>query len=70
MAVPVQATVPVTLQVPVNIPLARTELHQPITGLQDTVRAYYCTFDKNAQYPQGIYICEDHDVPTSTLGVP
>jgi len=70
IAVPVQFSVPVTLQIPVNIPLAQTELHQPITGLQDTVRAYYCTFDKNAQYPQGIYLCEDHDVPTSTPGVP
>jgi len=70
MAVPVQISVPVTLQIPVNIPLAQTELHQPFTDLQDTVRAYYCTFDKNAQYPQGIYICEDHDVPASTPGVP
>lgn len=70
IAVPVQFSVPVTLQIPVNIPLAQTELHQPITGLQDTVRAYYCTFDKNAQYPQGIYLCEDHDVPTSTTGIP
>lgn len=70
MTVPVQSSVPVTLQVPVNIPLAQTELHQPFTGLQDTVRAYYCTFDKNAQYPQGIYICEDHDAPSSTPGVP
>jgi len=70
MTVPVQSSVPITLQVPVNIPLAQTELHQPFTGLQDTVRAYYCTFDKNAQYPQGIYICEDHDAPISIPGVP
>lgn len=68
-AVPVQVSIPVTLQVPVNIPLAQTGLHQPFTGLQEIVRAYYCTLDKNAQYPQGIYICEDHDVPTSTPGV-
>jgi hypothetical protein len=70
MAVPVQISVPVTLHIPVNIPLAQTGLHQPFTSLQDTVRSYYCTFDKNAQYPQGIYICEDHDVPASTPGVP
>ena len=70
ISVPVQFTVPVTLQVPVNIPLAQTELHQPFTSLQETVRAYYCTFDKNAQVPQGTYICENHDVPTSTPGVP
>jgi hypothetical protein len=70
MSVPVQSTIPVTLQVPVNIPLAQTELHQPFTGLQDTLRPYYCLLDKNAQYPQGIYICENHDIPTSTPGVP
>ena len=70
LSVPVQASVPVTLQVPVNIPLAQTELHQPFTGLQNTIRPYYCMLDKNAQYPQGIYICKDHDVPTSTPGVP
>jgi hypothetical protein len=33
-------------------------------------RPLYCSFDKNAQYPQGIYVCEDHDAPTSTPGVP
>jgi len=70
IAVPVQISVPVTLQVPVKIPLAQTELHQPLTGLQETVREYYCTFDENAQYPQGIYICEDHAIPPSTPGVP
>jgi hypothetical protein len=70
IAVPVQFSIPVTLQVPVIIPLAQTDLHQPFTSLQDTVRAYYCTFDKNAQYPQGIYLCKDHDVPTSIPLVP
>jgi hypothetical protein len=70
MTVPVQSTIPVTLQVPVNIPLAQTELHLPFTGLQDTLRPYYCMFDKNAQYPQGIYVCKNHDIPPSTTGVP
>jgi hypothetical protein len=70
MAVPVQFSVPVTLQVPVNIPLAQTELHQPLTGLQDSIRAYFCKFDRNAQYPQGIYICEDHGVPTAPPSIP
>ncbi|HEX7621106.1 MAG TPA: hypothetical protein VF359_07910 [Anaerolineales bacterium] len=66
IAVPVQFTVPLTLQVPVNIPLSQTGLHQPLTGLQDTVRAYYCMIDKNAQYPQGIYLCKDQEIPTPT----
>jgi hypothetical protein len=70
VAVPVQFSVPVTLQIPVNIPMAQTGLHQSLTGLQETVRAYYCTFDKNAQYPQGVYICENHDGSTPAPGIP
>jgi hypothetical protein len=70
LEIPVQATVPITLQVPVNILLNQTQLHASFTGLQNTIRPYYCSFDKNAQYPQGIYICQDHDAPTSTPGVP
>jgi hypothetical protein len=66
VAVPFQVTVPLTLQVPINIPLSQTGLHQPLTGLQDTVRSYYCEVDKNAQYPQGIYLCQDHANPTPT----
>jgi hypothetical protein len=70
IAVPIQFSVPVTLQIPVNIPLAQTQLHQSFTGIQNAVRTYYCTFDKNAQFPQGTYICEDHDNPTPIPGVP
>jgi hypothetical protein len=66
LAVPVQFTVPVTLQLPVNIPISQTGLHQPFTGMQDIVRSYYCTFNKDAQYPQGIYLCDDHAIPPST----
>ncbi len=70
LEIPVQATVPITLQVPINIPLNQTQLHTPFAGLQNAIRPFYCSFDKNAQYPQGIYICKDHDVPASTPGVP
>jgi hypothetical protein len=70
VAVPVQVTIPLTLQVPVNIPLAQTGLHQPLTGLQDTVRTYYCEIDKNAQYPEGIYLCKDNTNPTPTSIAP
>ncbi len=67
MDIPVQLTVPISLQVPVNIPMAQTTLHGPFTGLQDTVRPLYCTLNKNAQYPQGVYICAEHDLaPTGT----
>ena len=62
--IPVQVTLPISLQVPVNIPLSQTELHEPFTGLQTTLRPLYCTFNKNAQYPEGIFICAEHDAPT------
>ena len=70
MSVPVMMTVPVSLDVPVNIPLSQTELHGPFTGLQQTILPLYCTFNKNAQFPQGVYICSEHDAPTPVSGVP
>ncbi len=62
--IPVQSTIPISLQVPVNIPLNQTGLHEPFTGLQTTLRPLYCTLDKNAQYPEGTFICAEHDSPT------
>jgi hypothetical protein len=44
LVVPVQNSVPVHLDVPVNIPLNQTELHQPFVGLQEVVRPWYCLF--------------------------
>jgi hypothetical protein len=66
MDIPVQVSVPVSLQVPVNIPLNQTELHTPFSGLQQTIRPLYCSFNRNAQYPQGFFICAGHDTPTPT----
>lgn len=57
MDIPVQLTIPVSLQIPVNIPMNQTSLHTPFTGLQQVIRPLYCTINKNAQYPDGIYIC-------------
>ncbi len=65
MDIPVQLSIPISLQIPVNIPMNETTLHAPFTGLQDTIRPLYCTLDKNAQYPQGIYICADHTNPST-----
>ena len=62
--IPVQSTIPISLQVPVSIPLSQSELHEPFTGLQTTLRPLYCLLNKNAQYPEGIYICAEHDTPT------
>jgi len=65
MEIPVETTVPISLNVPVNIPLNQTSLHGPFTGLQTTIRPLYCLFDQNAQYPEGIFICDDHTDPAS-----
>ena len=62
--IPVQSTIPISLQVPVSIPMSQTELHGPFTGLQTSLRPLYCMFNKNAQYPEGLYICAEHDTPT------
>jgi hypothetical protein len=62
--IPVQSTIPVSLQVPVSIPMNQTELHGPFAGLQSTLRPLYCLLNKNAQYPEGVYICTAHDTPT------
>ena len=59
MGVPVQTTIPVVLQVPVTIPLNQTGLHEPFTGLQTTILPLYCALDKNAQYPEGTFICAE-----------
>ncbi|HVM71195.1 MAG TPA: hypothetical protein VMT91_05515 [Anaerolineales bacterium] len=63
--IPVQYTVPVSMQVPVTIPLNQTQLHEPFTGLQATIRPLYCMLNKNAQYPEGTYICAEQ-AATST----
>ena len=62
--IPVQVTIPVSMQVPINIPMDQTQLHIPFTGLQNTILPLYCTFNKNAQYPEGIFLCGGHDAPT------
>jgi hypothetical protein len=46
--IPVQNSVPISLNVPVNIPLNQTQLHQPFTGLQQVVEPYYCLVEPNA----------------------
>jgi hypothetical protein len=64
MTIPVQSTIPISLQVPINIPLSQTNLHEPFTGLQATIRPLYCMVNKNAQYPEGTFICAEHEAPT------
>lgn len=44
----VQNSIPVHLDVPVTIPLNRTELHEPFVGLQKVVEPFYCLVEPNA----------------------
>jgi hypothetical protein len=62
---PVQTSIPVHLDVPVNIPLRDTELHQPFVGLQEVVRPWYCLFlpKSDALYMQ---TCANTSLPSST----
>jgi len=65
LTIPVQSTIPISLQVPVSIPLNQTDLHAPFTGLQTTILPVYCMLNKNAQYPEGTYICAEQAAPTT-----
>jgi len=58
----VQNSVPIHLNVPVNIPLNHTELHEPFVGLQKVVEPYYCFLQPNATV-NGINFCS----PTANL---
>jgi hypothetical protein len=68
LTIPIQSSIPISLQVPVNIPLNQTDLHQPFTGLQTTIRPLYCMLNKNAQYPEGTFLCAPQN--TASTGTP
>jgi len=52
-----QGSVPVHLEVPVNIPLSQTQLHEPFTGLQQVIRPWYCLISPGAVDLDGQPIC-------------
>jgi hypothetical protein len=54
--VPIQQTIPVHLDVPVNIPLNQTQLHEPFVGLRQVVQPYYCLVEPNA-IMNGVQVC-------------
>ncbi|HXF86505.1 MAG TPA: hypothetical protein VNK49_14070 [Anaerolineales bacterium] len=58
-------TIPVRLNVPVNIPLNQTELHEPFVGLQKVIEPFYCLVEPNAEI-NGVNICS----PISNLQLP
>ena len=56
LVVPVDQDVPAVLNVPVDIPLDQTELHEPFVGLQEVVRPWYCLIQPNATL-NGSQVC-------------
>lgn len=48
LVVPVDQKVLAVLDVPVDIPLDQTELHEPFVGLQQVVKPWYCLIEPNA----------------------
>jgi hypothetical protein len=50
LAVPVDQKVLAVLDVPVDIPLAQTDLHEPFVGLQQVVKPWYCLVEPNALF--------------------
>lgn len=50
LAVPVDQKVLAVLDVPVDIPLDQTELHEPFVGLQQVVKPWYCLIEPNALF--------------------
>jgi hypothetical protein len=57
LTVPVDTQVEVTLDVPVDIPLSQTELHEPFVGLQDVIKPLYCALSPNAVNLAGRPVC-------------
>jgi hypothetical protein len=56
LVVPVDQKVMAVLDVPVNIPLNQTELHDPFVGLQKVVEPYFCMLQPNTVI-NGVNVC-------------
>ena len=57
LVVPVDQKVLAILDVPVDIPLNQTELHEPFVGLQKVVEPFYCMIEP-LTIVNGIYVCQ------------
>jgi hypothetical protein len=57
LVVPVDQKVMAILDVPVDIPLNQTDLHEPFVGLQKVVEPYYCLLQPNTVV-NGVNVCE------------
>jgi hypothetical protein len=58
LTVPVKAEIPVTLNVQVNIPLEKTELHDPFVGLQRVVSPYYWLLQPDIETYEDVPMCK------------
>jgi hypothetical protein len=62
LVVPVNQSVKAILDVPVNIPLSQTQLHEPFVGLQKVVEPWYCLVEPNATF-NNLQVCSPRVVP-------
>jgi hypothetical protein len=68
LVVPVNQQVMAALDLPVNIPLNQTQLHEPFVGLQKVVEPWYCLVEPNAMV-NGVQVCSPFAVPASSQTV-
>lgn len=64
LVVPVDQKVLAVLDVPVDIPLNQTELHEPFVGLQKVVEPWYCMVERNATV-NGMQVCSSTTGPST-----
>lgn len=69
LMVPVDQDVPAVLDVPVDIPLDQTELHEPFVGLQKVVEPWYCLIEPDAAV-NGIQVCARNTSPSVIPATP
>jgi hypothetical protein len=57
LCVPVNTTVKVAMNVNVDIPLASTDLHPAILGLENTIKPWYCLVNADAVSIHNVPVC-------------
>lgn len=66
LVVPVDQKVLAVLDVPVDIPLNQTELHEPFVGLQKVVEPWYCLMQPNTLV-EGVRVCDQAVNPLTPI---
>jgi len=56
--VPVETTISIHLEIPVDISLAATDLHEPFVGMLGVFRPLICALEPNAKSVDGTLICK------------